>query len=270
MKQEDQDTSLSIEMNDSLYSQEDGQEDESIPGVEIDAEIEEMKRKVAQLEEAERSSREKAEQEEEAKVQDLQEQLQAHSGVVMNPVAAVVSSAPTVTLASPSLGPTIAVPPNLGNAAMIGAGQMTAEQQAALDESSIYVGQVDYEASPEELQAHFLTCGTINRVTIICDKATGRPKGYAYIEFLEKDSVESALLLNESLFKGRQLKVTPKRVNIPGVTLRGGRGRGRRGAPPPFFRPPGGRRGFGRGYRGGYRGFYPGYNPYGGYGGYGY
>ncbi|RYH29778.1 hypothetical protein EON65_07325 [archaeon] len=40
-----------------------------------------------------------------------------------------------------------------------------------------YVGQVDYQATPEELQAHFAPCGTINRVTIICDKITGQAKG---------------------------------------------------------------------------------------------
>ena len=40
-----------------------------------------------------------------------------------------------------------------------------------------YVGQVDYEATPEELRAHFAACGTINRVTILCDKFTGHPKG---------------------------------------------------------------------------------------------
>lgn len=41
-----------------------------------------------------------------------------------------------------------------------------------------YVGQVDYEATAEELQAHFAPCGVINRVTIICDKITGHSKGY--------------------------------------------------------------------------------------------
>ncbi len=41
-----------------------------------------------------------------------------------------------------------------------------------------YVGQVDYEATPEELQLHFAPCGTINRVTILCDKITGQAKGY--------------------------------------------------------------------------------------------
>ena len=40
-----------------------------------------------------------------------------------------------------------------------------------------YVGQVDYEATAEELQAHFAPCGVINRVTIICDKITGHSKG---------------------------------------------------------------------------------------------
>lgn len=38
--------------------------------------------------------------------------------------------------------------------------------------------QVDYSGTPEEIQAHFQACGTINRVTIICDKFTGHPKGY--------------------------------------------------------------------------------------------
>ena len=43
--------------------------------------------------------------------------------------------------------------------------------------------QVDYGATPEELQAHFQACGTINRVTILCDKFTGHPKGYSFSSF---------------------------------------------------------------------------------------
>ena len=46
-----------------------------------------------------------------------------------------------------------------------------------VDEKSIYVGQVDYETKTEELRAHFAPCGTINRVTIVCDKFTGHAKG---------------------------------------------------------------------------------------------
>ena len=53
----------------------------------------------------------------------------------------------------------------------------------AINSNSIYVGQVDYSSTPEELLAHFESCGTVERVTIVCDKFTGKPKGYAYLEF---------------------------------------------------------------------------------------
>ncbi|KAL9632577.1 MAG: hypothetical protein Q9164_005237 [Protoblastenia rupestris] len=151
------------------------------------------------------------------------------------------------------------------------------EDKEDIDARSIFVGNVDYGASPEEIQAHFQSCGSINRVTILLDKFTGHPKGYAYVEFTEPQLVAQALVLNESMFRGRNLKVkpaknapickfmtdiekvVPKRTNLPGMT-RGGRG-GRGG-------PPRGRGGYGRGGydRGGYGGGYP---PRGGYrGGY--
>nr|KJB79641.1 hypothetical protein B456_013G060100 [Gossypium raimondii] len=75
---------------------------------------------------------------------------------------------------------------------------------------------VDYSCTPEEVQQHFQTCGTVNRVTIRTDKY-GQPKGYAYVEFVEAEAVQEALLLNESELHGRQLKVTAKRTNIPGM-----------------------------------------------------
>lgn len=51
------------------------------------------------------------------------------------------------------------------------------ESKEAIDSRSIFVGNVDYGASPEEIQDHFKTCGSINRVTILLDKFTGHPKG---------------------------------------------------------------------------------------------
>lgn len=52
-----------------------------------------------------------------------------------------------------------------------------AEDKEDIDSRSIFVGNVDYSASPEEIQAHFQSCGSINRVTILLDKFTGHPKG---------------------------------------------------------------------------------------------
>ena len=46
-----------------------------------------------------------------------------------------------------------------------------------IDSRSVFIGNVDYGASPEEIQAHFQSCGSINRVTILLDKFTGHPKG---------------------------------------------------------------------------------------------
>lgn len=51
------------------------------------------------------------------------------------------------------------------------------ENKEDVDSRSVFVGNVDYGASPEEIQAHFQSCGSINRVTILLDKFTGHPKG---------------------------------------------------------------------------------------------
>ena len=75
------------------------------------------------------------------------------------------------------------------------------------DQRSIYVGNVDYSSTAQELEAHFHGCGSINRVTILCDKFSGHPKGFAYVEFADKDAVQTAMALDDSLFKGRQIKV---------------------------------------------------------------
>ncbi|KAE9989378.1 hypothetical protein EG327_002812 [Venturia inaequalis] len=135
------------------------------------------------------------------------------------------------------------------------------ESKEAIDSRSIFVGNVDYGASPEEIQDHFKTCGSINRVTILLDKFTGHPKGYAYVEFSDPQLVTQALVLNDSIFRGRQLKVTAKRTNLPGLQHRGGRG-GPMGGP----RGGGGYGGprGGGGYRGG-RGGGGGYGPPGGF-----
>ena len=81
------------------------------------------------------------------------------------------------------------------------------ENKEDIDARSIFVGNVDYGASPEEIQAHFQSAGAINRVTILLDKFTGHPKGYAYVEFTEPQYVTAALVLNDSHFRSRNIKV---------------------------------------------------------------
>lgn len=131
---------------------------------------------------------------------------------------------------------------------------MSTEEKMEIDARSVYVGNVDYSATGTDLEKHFHGCGSIKRVTILSDKYNGHPKGFAYIEFSDKDSVETASALDNSLFKGRNIKVMPKRTNRPGLSTtnrppkRGagafGRGRGYVNRPSPYFTPRGIRRGF--------------------------
>ncbi|RZB44847.1 polyadenylate-binding protein 1-like isoform X1 [Glycine soja] len=117
----------------------------------------------------------------------------------------------------------------------------TQVEKEEVDARSIYVGNVDYACTPEEVQQHFQSCGTVNRVTILTDKF-GQPKGFAYVEFVEIDAVQNALLLNESELHGRQLKVSAKRTNVPGMKQYFGRRpagfRSRRPFMPASFFPP--------------------------------
>ncbi|KAK0529388.1 hypothetical protein OC835_004358 [Tilletia horrida] len=95
----------------------------------------------------------------------------------------------------------------MGDGGAAGSQFPSEEEKEEVDSRSVYVGNVDYSATPEDLHSHFSSCGNINRVTILCDKFTGHPKGYAYVEFADASLVTNALLLNESLFKGRLIKV---------------------------------------------------------------
>ncbi|KAK5965243.1 hypothetical protein GCK32_003428 [Trichostrongylus colubriformis] len=119
---------------------------------------------------------------------------------------------------------------------------MTPEEKAEADSRSVYIGNVDYSVTAEELEKHFHGCGSVARVTILCDKYTGHPKGFAYAEFADKEGMQMALAMSDSLLKGRQIKVMEKRTNRPGISTtnrpprgRGYRGRGGFGGAPPGY-----------------------------------
>eukprot|EP00834_Sanchytrium_tribonematis_P001387 NODE_33_length_36935_cov_1.609241.p27 type:complete len:144 gc:universal NODE_33_length_36935_cov_1.609241:26662-27093(+) len=99
-----------------------------------------------------------------------------------------------------------------------------------LDQRSVYIGNVDYNITPSDLYEKMIEngCTNINRVTILCNQ-NGTPKGFAYAEFESPDYVEKGLELTGLVINGRDLRVSVKRTNVPGMGRggRGGRGRGR-------------------------------------------
>lgn len=71
------------------------------------------------------------------------------------------------------------------------------------------MGNVDYAVTPEELQSLFQACGTVNQITIPTDKGD-KPKGFAYVEFENEESVAAALNVTGTTLRGREIKVTHK------------------------------------------------------------
>ena len=100
----------------------------------------------------------------------------------------------------------------------------------------LYVGNMSFDTSEDDLRKAFEAHGQVDSVTIIMDRDTGRPKGFGFIEMSNDEEAKAAMeALNEKDFQGRSLKVNEARPRTEG--RRGGGGGG-----------GGGRGGFGRSY----------------------
>lgn len=73
---------------------------------------------------------------------------------------------------------------------------------------SVFVGNLDFEATEESLYRHFMGCGPIEYVRIVRDNKTNFGKGFAYVQFKDTAAMPAALLLNDQDFNGRKLRVT--------------------------------------------------------------
>ena len=104
---------------------------------------------------------------------------------------------------------------------------------------NIYVGNISYETTEENLKEAFEVYGEVNTVKIIKDNYTGRSKGFGFVEMPAKAEAQSAIEgLNGNDLKGRSLNVSEARPrperrrggSRPGGPKRGGgrRGGGRR------------------------------------------
>lgn len=94
----------------------------------------------------------------------------------------------------------------------------------------IYVGNLSYEVTEEELQQAFEAFGQVSSVSIIKDRFTGTSKGFGFVEMPAKAEAQSAIDgLSGKELKGQTLKVDEARPRPEGRGGRGGkRGRGRR------------------------------------------
>ncbi len=77
---------------------------------------------------------------------------------------------------------------------------------------TIYVGNLSYQATEEDLRLVFADYGSVNRVTLPTDRETGRVRGFAFVEMSEDAEEESAISsLDGAEWMGRQLRVNKAR-----------------------------------------------------------
>jgi cold-inducible RNA-binding protein len=115
---------------------------------------------------------------------------------------------------------------------------------------NIYVGNLSYEVSEEDLRTAFAEFGQVLSASVIKDKYTGESKGFGFVEMPSQDEAQAAIsALNGKELKGRAINVnearprTEKRVGDRGGSRGGfGKGGGSRGG----FGKGGGGRGGGR------------------------
>jgi len=97
---------------------------------------------------------------------------------------------------------------------------------------NVYVGNLSYEVTEEELSQAFEQSGQVESVRIIMDKYSGRSKGFGFVEMPSDHEAQAAIEgLNGKELKGRVLNVNEARPRTENRGDRGGYGggRGRRG-----------------------------------------
>lgn len=106
--------------------------------------------------------------------------------------------------------------------------------------TNIFVGNLSYQTTQEELEAAFAAYGAVERVSIVRDRDTGQPRGFAFVEMTNANEATNAINgMNGREMNGRALNVNEARPREERGGFGGGRGAGGGG---------------GRGGRGGYGG----------------
>ncbi len=99
----------------------------------------------------------------------------------------------------------------------------------------LYVGNLPYKTTDEDLNALFSQAGAVESVRVMRDMATGRARGFAFVEMVSDEDAQNAIsTLNNHEYGGRNLTVNearPKPQGSGGGGYGGGGGNGRRSEP---------------------------------------
>jgi len=100
-------------------------------------------------------------------------------------------------------------------------------------DTKLYVGNLPYRITEEELKNLFSQAGTVQSVSLIKDRYSGESKGFGFIEMTNQAEMENAIrMFNDYSFENRQLKVNiakPREDRGGGFNRRGGNSFGKGG-----------------------------------------
>ena len=104
---------------------------------------------------------------------------------------------------------------------------------------NIFVGNLDYGATEDSIRSLFEAYGTVERVSLMTDRDTGRSRGFAFVEMTDAEEADRAITaLNGSNVGGRALNVNEARPKTSGGRPGGGGFRGGRDSGPRQRREP--------------------------------
>src|SRR3954465_15965843 len=83
--------------------------------------------------------------------------------------------------------------------------------------TNIFVGNLSFKTTQEDLLAAFSQYGNVERVNIVTDRDSGQPRGFAFVEMTERRDAETAIgQLNGSELNGRAMHVNEARPKPEG------------------------------------------------------
>ena len=109
--------------------------------------------------------------------------------------------------------------------------------------TKLFVGNLPFSATEDSVREVFEKIGPVEKIALITDRETGRPRGFGFVEMAQADASRAMQQLNGQDFGGRALKIDEAQARDRSGGGGGGGGGGR-----------GGNRGGGGGYGGGYGG----------------
>ena len=86
----------------------------------------------------------------------------------------------------------------------------------------LYVGNLSFATTSDDLRALFEQCGPVKSVQVLTDRETGRSRGFGFVEMVDSADADAAIdQIDGQEFAGRRLNVTEAKPREPGAGDRG-------------------------------------------------